>query len=392
MKWETIVTKDNSTVVFPDDWLLPHYYEALNALFRIENALRVFVYIVLKSEFKEKWLDINITSDDSAQSSIGRIAKQRMNQTKRFAYLGYFVPCPLMYMTSGELIRIIVSDSYWKLFNAHFPGSKEIISNKLDEISSVRNALAHFRPIKRDDIELIKQNAKHVLSMVETCIIQLMRCSDVVPTNTQDDWYKGLKLLGTDYSRLLFNQSDDGNWIKVSFVYNCPILDHSGYEFHRRYRALNLNTPAILQNFPRLQALLILLSENTSYPFVKIEDTPDFQKSIIMVFRRDVISAEYATIKQQIDNVLMKVAEETRLLQGDNLARGKLVHAVDIIADKKRSGDYWTFDVDGFICRANENDPPEYWGQLNYVADNYITSTDQYPWMPVNVSEQIIPF
>ena len=29
MKWETIVLKENSLVEIPDDWLFPHYYEAL---------------------------------------------------------------------------------------------------------------------------------------------------------------------------------------------------------------------------------------------------------------------------------------------------------------------------------------------------------------------------
>jgi hypothetical protein len=53
MEWKSIETDDTRGLNIPGEWLLPHYYEALNALFRIENALRVFVYVVLKNQFKD---------------------------------------------------------------------------------------------------------------------------------------------------------------------------------------------------------------------------------------------------------------------------------------------------------------------------------------------------
>jgi hypothetical protein len=134
-------------------------------LFRIENALRVFVYVVLKNEFKENWLGMNVASDDSEESTIAKIAKQRMNQAKVYGYLGFPIPCPLMCMTSGELIRFMTSDSCWKHFKNYFLGSKAIIKAKLDEIGTVRNALPHFPPLKPDDVELIKQNARHVSNL-----------------------------------------------------------------------------------------------------------------------------------------------------------------------------------------------------------------------------------
>jgi hypothetical protein len=394
MKWKAIVAIGGDAIQIPDNWLFSHYYEALNALFRIENTLRVFVYVVLKNEFKEKWLGINIVSDDAAESTIGKIAKQRMNQTKRFGYLGYLIPCPLMYMTSGELIRLITSDSYWKHFSAYFLGSKEIIKNKLDEISSVRNALAHFRPIREDDVDLVKQNARHVLSKIEACLTDIIRCANIVPTNTEEEWYKELKTLGTGHCRFSFNQSDDERWVKVSLEYNCPLLFQRGVGQYRSYRVLNLNTPAILHGFPELQALLIFLSEQIPYHTMK-DDDPGFRKRAIMVFSRGVLTTEYEVIKQQIEKLLLKISEETGLLQDDNLARGELVQAVSASASCKKLGDgsgHWSFDTDGFKCHVRENDPPEYWGQLNYAQDDYVTSTDDYPWMPVSVSKSEIPF
>jgi hypothetical protein len=345
----------------------------------------------LKNEFKDKWLNINIESDDSVQNTIIKIAKQRMYQTNRFAYLGYRVPCPLLYMTSGELIRLIVSDAYWKFFREYFPGSKEIISNKLDEIGAIRNALAHFRPIKQDDINLIKQNASQVLSIVETCLIDLIRCANTVSTNTEEDWFINLKTLGTEYCRFSFNQSEDEKWVKVSFIYTGSVLGsyHSSYGGGRRYRALNLITPKILLIFPQLQALLTYLSEDIIYPNTTGNVTA-FLKPIHMVFSRKVISQEFDNIKKQIETLLLQISEETSMLLNDNLARGILIQSVDTLAKYRNYQDgtgFWDFKTSNFINLIKENDPSEYWGLLGYGIDNYISSTHEFPWMPINISE-----
>ena len=86
----------------------------MNILFRLENALRVFVYVVLKTEFGGKWADITIGSDDG-DNTIAAIAKKRRSQAGTFGYLGYPVSSPLLYLNTGELTRIITSDSYLSL-------------------------------------------------------------------------------------------------------------------------------------------------------------------------------------------------------------------------------------------------------------------------------------
>jgi hypothetical protein len=297
-------------------------------------------------------------------------------------------------MTTGELINLITSDSYWKYFNAYFPGSKEIIRNKLEEISAVRNALAHFRPIKKNDLDLIKQNARHTLSVIEAHLVDLMSCADIVPTNTIEQWYQELRILGSDNVSLSFFQSEDEKWVRIVFKYNCPILHTQGYKKYFQYRVLNLITPAILQVFPELCSLLIFLYEQVEYPTVT-EENMLFNKSISMVFNRSIIKSEYSTIKDQLERVLLMISEETGLLQEDNLARGKLVQAVDASASLVTRADkstYWQIKYDNLSCKVSENDPPEYWGQMSYIDADYITSTSEYPWMPVEVSEDKIPF
>jgi hypothetical protein len=146
--WKPATVKADGSISIPKRWLHLHYYEALNILFRMENALRVFVYVVLKNEFKERWTSTALQTADDEQSTIAAAAAKRETQAKGFGYLGYEVSSPLMYLNSGELTRIIFSDAYWDLFKPFFRGRKEIIRTKLDEIGTVQNALAHFRPLK----------------------------------------------------------------------------------------------------------------------------------------------------------------------------------------------------------------------------------------------------
>jgi hypothetical protein len=389
MEWKEAKDVDDERVSIPDNWLYLHYYEALNTLFRIENALRVFVYIVLKTQFQDEWLNLSTISDDEENSTLGKVAKQRMSQARNFGYLGYVIPCPLMYMTSGELIRLMTSEAYWKYFAAYFLGTKEVMKNKLDEIGVVRNALAHFRPIKKDDVELIKQNARHVLGKIEPCLIDIMRCANVVPTNTQDDWYKQLKTLGTENCQLSFRQSDDENWIRLTLDYKCSIIKQSGLRRIRRYRALQINTPAILHLLPELKGLVAYLSESVSYPNMT-EAELVINKSVIFLFNKVILSQKHKVLKEQMEMLLRHITEESELLKEDNLARGNIIRAVDVSARfiKKEEDDdgRWTYTYDQLFCDVKDSDPPEYWGRIGVVDSDYVTSTNDYPWMPVSVS------
>jgi hypothetical protein len=153
MRWSRAKV-DGLDVVVPDNWLYIHYYDALNTLFRIENALRTFVYVVLKHEHRSRWAEVSLATDEGSRSTIASAAKKRLNIV---GYLGYNVGSPLAHLTSGELIGVILSDVEWPRFANYFPTKKEIVRLKLDEISNVRNALAHFRPIREDDVEVVSK-------------------------------------------------------------------------------------------------------------------------------------------------------------------------------------------------------------------------------------------
>jgi hypothetical protein len=128
----------------------------------------------------------------------------------------------MMHLTSGELVRVLTSDA--PLFKDFFRASRQVVTLKLQEIGDVRNALAHFRPITRDDAEAVKQNAKQVLSSVEAALSSMATCSQRVPTNTTDTWYQELRALGTGLCSLEFNQSTDNRWIRITLRFTAGIV------------------------------------------------------------------------------------------------------------------------------------------------------------------------
>ena len=392
MKWKPVVQKDDATVI-PKSWIHIYYYEALNALFRVENSLRVFVYVVLKNQFFDKWGDINITSDDSESGTIKSIANKRISQARDFGYLGYIINCPVMYLTSGELIRLITDENYWKYFKPYFPASKQVIKHKLDEISVIRNSLAHFRPMKTGDVELIKQNANHALTGVEDCIDQLSSCYNVVPTNTQDQWYLALSTLGTDLCTLQLRQSNDEQWVTLELTYKAQILSTAKYAptFYS-YTILNLVSPSILANYGNLTKYVTCLIESSAFPHKRKPETPNFSKGISILFSRNVLKDNHAEIKPDIESLLRTITEETDLILNDNLARGELVSVARVSAILKAGKDssWWDFDTGGTLCPVTQADSPEYWGNT-LILFSMLTSADKYPWMPVEVSEFDIP-
>jgi len=398
MDWKASLVKDENENLFqiPRRWVLLRYYEAFNLLFRIENALRVFVYTVLKTEFREKWPDIEIISDEAGAGSIASIAKKRMAQSQSYGYLGHAVTCPIMQLTSGELTRLIVHDSYWKLFKHQFRGSKEIIKNKLEEIGSIRNSLAHFRPIKEDDVTAIKHNAKHVLMGVEEYLGQALRQPDVVPTNTDDEWYSKLRNLKNELCSTFFQQSEDASWIRIGLGYTCPVLKTN--RFHEQYIAydvLTINSATVLHEHPDIRSAVSFLSESIPYTQMSDDMIPNFRKALLFIVNRNILEELADTIHDSLKAILRAIAEESELIQQDNLARGKLVHVARASASARetKSGATWNVETATFWTPVSPSDPPEYWGSFgSYVERDFIAGTDQYPWMPEIISWWEPPF
>lgn len=395
MEWQkSEILEKGEAVKIPDKWLFLHYYEALTVLFRIENALRIFVYIVLKNEKGEDWFNLEITSDDASQTTIGALAKKRIAQDESFGYLGFQINSPLMYLTSGELVRLLTSDPYWSHFRPYFRASKQVVTLKLQEIGNIRNTLAHFRPLKEDDVEVVKQNAKQVLSKVESTIVGAVNCIERVPTNTKENWYEELKTLGTPNCQLNFNQSPEREWIRLKMQYNCAILSRWPAKPGNfvRYQCLNIDTAMVLRKCDSLRKNLSFLTEEVPLSFP--EDLSAFSphKDLNFTFSNKVLSQNYKDIKKDLEMLLGIISSETDLIKEDHLARGEIVRAQFINGQKGENVNYYTMDTGDLQCPVRAADPPEYWGQAKFWAKDFISDITEFPWMPVAIGSEWIPF
>lgn len=387
MDWAQPEWNNEGLVKIPATWLYNHYYEALNALFRIENSLRTFVFIVLKDNKKLAWSQLSMKTEDASDTTIESISKRRLSQDRMFGYLGYPIASPLMHLTSGELIRIILSDPYWPMFAKHFPAQREIVQTKLEEIGNVRNALAHFRPITRDDVQVVKQNAKQVLSGVEELLVSVVDCSDIVPSNSKHAWYKNLRTLSGSYVELEFNQSVDTKWVRLGIKYSCPTVSVYLSERYRSYRVLSINTPLILIDSKTILPNVIFVTEQVPYVSMPAAGNPAFSKTVRLLFSADTITDKHEELKKELDELLERITNETDLIKEDNLARGDIVQWVTASATRDPVDRPWQIDLRSLRSPSDNDDPSEYWSSPPFWGVDFVSNTDSFPWMPVKVAE-----
>ncbi|MCW0459330.1 hypothetical protein NB717_000398 [Xanthomonas sacchari] len=384
MDWTRSSEVEGGAVIIPRDWIFLHYYEALNLLFRIENSIRVFAYSVLKTSLGPAWADANISSDDSEQGSIQSIGRRRLRQAKQFGYLGYVSPCPLLYLSMGELVQLMFSDAYWKHFATHFAGRKEIMKVKLDEIIAIRNSFAHFRPLREDDIDVIRQNAKHALMDIEVYLSNLTICNDIVPTNTQDSWYKALKTLGSDHLSIQLRQSQNFEWIDVTLFFSPPRSSVDANSGWVDVNVVKLDSPAILSEFPELKNNIVYLTEGQQR---RVSDNfLVYTKRLNFLFKRDALEKAEVEIVGAFQRMILMLNEEMELLSQDELARGKLLSTVNVFGFKEKDAPGWKMYLEKAESPPSENDPPEYWGDLGWLGSEFVTKRDKFPWMPSSVS------
>lgn len=388
MHWEKPEVLDRFDVRLPWNWIYLHYFDAFNALFRIENALRIFVYVVLKNAKKAKWQDLTLTTDDGSSTTISALAKRRRAQDQKFGYLGYAVTAPLMHLTSGELIGLIFHEAYWPHFAAYFPATKEIVKTKLEEIGNIRNALAHFRPIKPDDVEVVKQNANQMLVNVENELHDLIVIFRNIPTNTRDKWYLELRDLRNEHARVELAQSDNGRWIQVLLKFVSPLAKEGQHFDGRWWRVLTVETPRLLRQIPATTANLVFASERSYEMEIPSDRPPTFDKRVELVFSRETLAGEYDEIQAELVHVLEKISEETVLLMDDNLAQGEIVRFGGVFG--KQRGERWFAPSDRLRSTSGSDDLPEFWTFVPIPANQVLTETCFYPWMPTPVSPGIL--
>lgn len=390
MHWNDCIKNAQNQITIPYNWLDLHYYEALTALFRFENALRIFVFTVLKNKFHDKWMQASFEDGGRKEpQSVSSLYKKRKSQAEKFGYLGHHVDCPIMHLTSGELISIILSDSYWKeLFKEYFYGSRDSIKTKMLEIVSVRNSLAHFRPVKKEDIDYVKQAINHALIQIESRLGEMIDISMAVPTNTKETWYTCVNSLGFEGCYTTLTQSKSEEWVKISIQYSPKFLSVANYsDTYMSTKVLNLRSQKTISESSELRKYVTFFLEEKKLGYIDVNGKPYVSKTISFVFRKDILSNNEESIVEGFKGLMNKIFEETELVKEDNLAKGNIVESVSCTAALNPDTGYWSFDSNQLDCLCKPGDPAEYWGNLGYTQSNFFSATSKYPWMPESVSQ-----
>ncbi|WP_257305837.1 hypothetical protein [Geothrix campi] len=387
MDWQSAELSDSKGLKIPDRWLHLYYYEALNILFRFENALRIFVYVILKRELGKDW-DLAAVSDGA---TIRTETRKRIAQAREHGYLGDEVTSPVLYLNSGELTQILISDAYWRYFAGYFKATKAVVLTKLQEIGTVRNSLAHFRPVKQDDVDLIKQNSKHVLLEIERCLIQISTIANVVPTNSTEPWYKELKSIGSKHLTTSLYFSRDQEWVRIELIYPIATLVKNLYGEHFcSFKVTNLQTLQLLRQYQAIRDNCIYVSEDQ----ISAQFNDDFSiaayKPVSIILAKKTLNKVYEDISTAIRDIAVKVESETALLLEDNLACGELIdsqtgHAIP--REGQDSNKYWSFSMDNLKTSVSGIEEVEFWGQRSHYHDDFVAATARYPWMPSTVSK-----
>ena len=107
MDWKNAKHIEQNEYDIPANWLHIHYFNAYNILFRIENALRLLVYIVLKTHYHDKWAEKKIVQKNNSNVSINKLSEKIIDRSKGFDYLRFAQSNPLFYLTFENLYKII---------------------------------------------------------------------------------------------------------------------------------------------------------------------------------------------------------------------------------------------------------------------------------------------
>jgi len=389
MDWKRAARLKGLMFEIPPSWIDIHYYEAINILFRIENSLRIFVYTVLKTALGKDWAQASASDDKQSVGTIASIAKKRIDQEQSMGYIGYPITASIMQLTAGELVSIILTDAYWPHFKGYFSASKQVIQHKLLEIVAVRNSLSHFRPIQEDDVDLVKQNAKHVFRQIENYLRSMLQVNVQVPSNSPDQWYTSIQPMKNDFCRLSLYESADRRWVKIRLIYEAPSLSVRPARNALHFKVLTVITAEALSCSPRLSDAVIYVAETVNAS--PVPDDPaktTFRKGIDLVFHVDALQREVQAVRDSLAELLSVIERETRIIFDDHGAQGKLVRSVITHASRVSSDSPWYASAAPMTSEVKENDPIEYWGEIEFDQNDLVTMTKKYPWMPVTVTNE----
>ncbi len=126
-------------------------------LYCIENSLRIFIEKVLKDKYGDNYFD-------QISDGIKRTISERKINEQKNKWLSLRGSSDLFYLDFKELSSIIRSN--WSLFEKYFP-NQEWIASKIDDLSQVRNLIAHNSFVSEQERKLMKSYFEIILKQID---------------------------------------------------------------------------------------------------------------------------------------------------------------------------------------------------------------------------------
>ena len=390
MKWTPVLAgataRDHST-------LFPHYFDAQNMLFRIENSLRFLVFVVLKDALGQTWRGAQIPAPDGAGgTTIDAKASQRIRQSQALGHVGLQVSCPMLHLTTGELAGLILSDAYWKHFAPYFVAKREVVKLKFDEITQVRNALAHCRPLREEDVDLVAVNSRHLFPKVTAALSELFSTKSPVPTNTPAAWYKSLGNVVIQPLTAELSTCMTSAWIELRLRFVFPVSYEPLSKTFQRWTAYAVCIPAILDLMRSASGACVILSERRAYLSGSPVPPSELVKTAVLVFGARRLAELHAEIRNEVVTLASEVQRQVLALQTDPLSAQPLVRLLRGYCQLNDQG-LWYFEGNNPVDAVQDASPPEFLGvEGTFPASEFTEAASTFPWFPTHICKDEIPF
>ena len=130
----------------------------LHAFFRLyefEHWLREMIYTELKTFYGADW-QAEMQNAIKRSGRAGIPAERSLRADKRHPHMTTGETDPLWYLSFDGLQRIVFDQKLWKKFQPCLT-TKSILRAKFDEISPIRNRVAHCRELHPDDVSRLER-------------------------------------------------------------------------------------------------------------------------------------------------------------------------------------------------------------------------------------------
>ncbi len=290
-----------------------------------------------------------------------------------------------MYLTAGELVGIILSPTYGKLFRKFFAGPENIISAKLQEIATIRNALAHFRPVTPAHVKILRENGSVVLQKFQS---QLQALLFTKKGRLIRSWKGSFVRPATENRTSIecrVGQPREAGWTVMQLLTNAKISSASTSENTCSFMVEMVSLQRLLAAFPELQNSCVVAREWTSIPSWDGDSSlPKITKIIRLAFLGTTESPDKAFFSN--DQFPTGASSSEMIIQSTK----NLTSKYRATATEQKIGDLqtrWKIQISKSISSEESQEFPEDWSCISSdFEDDPLTSIPRYPWMHTDTS------